>query len=764
MAALAPAALGAAGPVGDLLVWTAVTAMAAASGRSGAVVRSRPDVAVPDPWGPSRRVGWTAALAARITAWPRVDGDGWRAPARILAVGDTLRSAVGVRPRPGQGILLRGKGAAPRLWSTLSGCVDGQAPARAALPGGFSYADFLFGRGLHWIGRLDPDSVHSGSDDLLRHLGGGVFDPLRRGLIGRLDRSLPRREALLARSVLLGDRGPEIRSQKEPFTRLGLAHLFAVSGLHVGILVGVLLGALALVPCGPCARFRVVAALLPVYVVLTGMAGSTVRAAGLTLLILAGAVFGRAGNSLRALGLLFWMSMVWQPAAVGDSGLRLSYLAAAGIVSVLRHATPAVEGRPRAVRWAAAGLAVSLGAQWFTLPELARSFGWVSLTAPAVNLAAVPLFGFAVSLMAGALAAGVLSSWAAGAIWAWAWLLLRGLEAGASLLAVRMPPPLGLPPWTAPRTSAFLVLSFVILAALGGRFACRRRLRRVVAAAAILLMVALLPAGRFMRGGGMKAVQFAVGQGDAALLGFPDGLAVLVDAGDGEAGASVLGRDILAWFDRQGLRRVGTAVLTHGHDDHTGGAADLAARVAVGRWDLGGRAAAPESTGTLRRPRAGDVVHASGDWRLVYLHSDAEEPPDADENDRSLVLGLYRRDRLVGVWAGDLESGGEARLLAGGRLDGAAGIQVLKAGHHGSATSSSPPFLAALLPSLTLVSCGVENRHRHPSHGPFVAAGDTLRILRSDRDGTVLMAWDEAGALHWRTSRGASGSIPGPPP
>ena len=658
MAALAPAALGAAGPVGDLLVWTAVTAMAAASGRSGAVVRSRPDVAVPDPWGPSRRVGWTAALAARITAWPRVDGDGWRAPARILAVGDTLRSAVGVRPRPGQGILLRGKGAAPRLWSTLSGCVDGQAPARAALPGGFSYADFLFGRGLHWIGRLDPDSVHSGSDDLLRHLGGGVFDPLRRGLIGRLDRSLPRREALLARSVLLGDRGPEIRSQKEPFTRLGLAHLFAVSGLHVGILVGVLLGALALVPCGPCARFRVVAALLPVYVVLTGMAGSTVRAAGLTLLILAGAVFGRAGNSLRALGLLFWMSMVWQPAAVGDSGLRLSYLAAAGIVSVLRHATPAVEGRPRAVRWAAAGLAVSLGAQWFTLPELARSFGWVSLTAPAVNLAAVPLFGFAVSLMAGALAAGVLSSWAAGAIWAWAWLLLRGLEAGAS----------------------------------------------------------------------------------------------------------VLGRDILAWFDRQGLRRVGTAVLTHGHDDHTGGAADLAARVAVGRWDLGGRAAAPESTGTLRRPRAGDVVHASGDWRLVYLHSDAEEPPDADENDRSLVLGLYRRDRLVGVWAGDLESGGEARLLAGGRLDGAAGIQVLKAGHHGSATSSSPPFLAALLPSLTLVSCGVENRHRHPSHGPFVAAGDTLRILRSDRDGTVLMAWDEAGALHWRTSRGASGSIPGPPP
>ncbi len=742
----------------DCAVWGGVGLMGWLSGREAARAEAfRPDATAEDRWSVSRRPRWTAGAAFRFTAWPRVKGGRWTAPAVLSAVGERIRGEGS--PAVGDGVWLSGSGRPPLIWEQGYGVVEGSPPGHAQAPGGFSTARFLGGRGLRWRAVLAKDpAAAKAAVDLPAWIGARALAPLRNWISSTLDAHFPRRESLLLRSVLLGDRDSGLAPQKESFARLGLAHLFAVSGLHVGILAAVILAAVRPFAKGPAASLAGPAIILPVYVLLTGAAGSTLRAAGLTILLLSGPVWGRRGNSLRSLGLLFWLSILWSPQVVDDTGFRLSYMAACGIVATQKLLGPDLKRLPVAPRWIASGLAVSCGAQWFTMPEVAASFGWIHPLSPLVNLVVVPTFSIAVWLaVCGLVSVPVpLLGWAGQGVLAWSWLILRVIEGGASWADARAGAPAGLVGWGPLRVSAFLLLSVVIVAGLGLPD-IRRRTGRVLALAAAVGIVCLLPAGGWSSAGGMRVIQFAVDQGDCAAFFFPDGEVVVLDTGDRwRGGGSPWARTVAPWLAREGVRVCDAVVLTHGHADHTGGAADLAGRFAVGRWLLSGSAKAPPdsfSAAPRQSIHRGDIVHRAGEWSLVCLYPPAGAEFFENENDNSAVLALRRADRTVGIWSGDLEEDGEAVLLESGLLSGCEGIQVLKAGHHGSRTSGSAPFLDALRPRLIIVSCGVENRHSHPSHGPFVAAGDTVPVLRTDLEGAVRLEWDSGGRLKTRTMR-----------
>ncbi len=86
-------------------------------------------------------------------------------------------------------------------------------------------------------------------------------------------------------------------------------------------------------------------------------------------------------------------------------------------------------------------------------------------------------------------------------------------------------------------------------------------------------------------------------------------------------------------------------------------------------------------------------------------------------------------------------------MITGGKTP--VDVQVWKAGHHGSNTSGSRELLDLLDPELILISCGVGNGYKHPSHGPYVVRGDTLTIARTDLQGTISLEWDLGGSLTW---------------
>nr|MEE4269899.1 ComEC/Rec2 family competence protein [Candidatus Krumholzibacteria bacterium] len=719
---------------------------------------SRPRVLVPDPHGPSQYFQTECEILVRATSWPAQGAHSWQGSAVVVSDGDFRGTGMLIRwaedpPVPGEVRAIRG------LW---------EYPSEGDLPGSFDYRAFLAGRGLTRIARVHMWERVAEAPSQLR-----LLERLRSRILFSLGTLLPPREAQLASAVLLGARTPGSREQSQDFADLGLAHLFAVSGLHVGVLMGLVMLPGHGMGWGPWPRVLPVFIFLILYSFLTGLPGSVVRAAGLGIVGLLAGPLGRRAKPLQVLGLIFLVTTVYQPYQVLDAGVRLSYLAVGGIFLGIKQDEKAGSSRP----WGEkifGGLRISLAAQWSTLPQAALSFGRISMISPLANLLVVPLFGVAVWLVTLALVTFSFWPWLGEACAAWAFLVFRGLEGLVAVVAGRGGGwNLGLAPTDPGLLLLWLLLTGFLLSLprlqnhspWGGLF---RGL------AALLLIIAghgafAWSGSRLITDGRPVVWQFDVGQGDASLVRFPDGASFLIDTGGlfgfSRPGADgPLSRSLIPFLRRAGCREFQAVVLTHGHLDHTGGVGHLDAAFPVKQWWTGGDAA-QDIQGLVPDQRVGqvavtEILYRQGDWKLVILHPEGLTPSRFHENDHSLVTALFREERPVMVWSGDLEVHGEKYLLENTVIPERA--QVWKAGHHGSDTSGSAPWLDRLSPSLILVSCGTGNRYGHPSHGPFLSRGDTLSTLRTDLDGSIQLRWRKDGTLRWQT-RSRQGRIPASP-
>ena len=240
---------------------------------------------------------------------------------------------------------------------------------------------------------------------------------------------------------------------------------------------------------------------------------------------------------------------------------------------------------------------------------------------------------------------------------------------------------------------------------------------------------------------------FDVGQGDAVLVTTPRGGTILVDGGpDGRALEAL--RERLPY----GATRIQAVVLTHPHADHLAGLPPVLERLEVERLFLPGAIVASRLNAAFLedvRRRGIRVTFPSAPMTFeldgVELAFVMPRRPDAGvtkhPNDESLVL-LVRHGAARVLLTGDLEAPGEAALLASGADVRA---QVLKVGHHGSKTSTTAPFLAAVRPDMALISVGERNLYRHPA--PVVlerlaAAG--VATYRTDLDGDVVITCTRA--------------------
>jgi len=718
-------------------------------------IAGRVELEIPAPWEPSRYGEFQTPALFRLTSWPEDRPEGhWKAAARI--VGIPVLGETG--PVAGQGVLLDGQGPVPRPGDLYRAKARFRVPAAGDLPGMFSERLFLAGRDLQWKAREQQGGTIAPDHAWWRPWRDTLAD-LREDLSRRLRDLLPGPEGELAGAILLGRRTAASREAARPFGQLGLAHLFAVSGLHVGVLLGLVLLPAQWLGFPPGLRWAMMALLLPPYALLTGLPGSVVRAAGLALLVTLGPVVGRRVDSLHALGLLFWANIIWQPGQVMDTGVLLSYGAVGSILLWIRVRGPALAFAGRRGRTVNELLQVGLAAQWGTLPAVAASFGQVSLYSPLANLLAIPLFSLAVwaTVLGLILPAGLGSGLAT-----WAWVIWRGLAAGVG----RIQELVGHGGLGLPSPGPATILSWVLLTLMTGILLARGQTGKSPLRAIPCALVALgIGVGAFSHGprilgrlDGPQVLQFDVGQGDAALVRFPDGWSAWIDTGgcwQGRDGRlrSPMQRDLLPWLARRGQGNCAAILLSHGHRDHTGGCPALRAAHPDAVVYGAGRAR-PDTSRSGFLP---GLVHRWGDWTLEILYPSGVLPPGFSENDHSMVVVLRRGTAARYLWTGDLEARGENLLLAQGL---AAPVQVWKAGHHGSHTSGTAPFLARIRPGLVVISCGPANRYGHPSHGPYVAAGDTLDLLRSDRDGSLEFAWNRAGEGRWRNRGGPWHRLP----
>ncbi len=551
------------------------------------------------------------------------------------------------------------------------------------------------------------------------------------------------RGSALARSLLLGDRSRLPRSWQAALRRCGLAHVLAVSGLHVGLLAVVLVLAGAALP----PRLRYLPALFGIglYLLLIGPRPAVLRASLMGLLALGALALHRPPQGLNALACCAAVLALVDPSMAGRLGFQLSVAATAGILVLAPFYAECWTALPVALR---RPLAATVAAQLATLPWTLPLTAGIHPLAPVLNLVAVPLLGVFLLLSFAWLALVVAFGSSAGS------MLMPLLDAAAmpvALLARTPPSPaFFLPMAVAGMPAAAIGMAAFWRPAWAARIGLVAGLLLQTGARAPEPLAARQPGVELSGAGqpGAEVVVFDVGQGDAVLL--RDGArAALIDGGGWPHG-DFGGRVLVPALAAIGIDRLDAVVLTHPDRDHCGGLVDLGRYLPVAEawvgpgWTGGGCAAELLAAPTDRwRVLWRGEVERLGRWRLEVLHPAAGSRQG--RNDRSLVLAArFGRHRLL--LTGDISQQAERRLVM--ERPDALAAGVLKVAHHGSRSSTGDAFLRAVAPRLALISAGAGNPHGHPH--PLVlerlrAAG--VRVLRTDRSGMLRLKLHPSGRI-----------------
>lgn len=497
--------------------------------------------------------------------------------------------------------------------------------------------------------------------------------------------------AAFVTAELTGDRSGMAEEDSAVMTQAGVAHLFAVSGLHCAFLVS-LLGLLLPVRRRALGAGLSMAVLL-FYMVMVGLTPSVVRACIMQIFLLAAPLLRRESDGLTS-------------------------LSAALLVILL------------------ANLSASLAAMVFTIPLTACYFNTFSLIAPLSNLLIVPAAGWSFMLAFVATLAGFLWLPAARVLGWGVWALVRYVLWMASALT-RLP---GHALYFSNRYLKYwLVYAYALFTACA---ITGERRRKYAVAAALAAMTLLLTVGlnvRLSRCGEMNAMAVNVGQGQCTLL-YAGDQAVVVDCGSSNSYVDA-GSRAADQLESMGIHRLRAVAVTHYHADHTNGLYQLLARLEVQTLYL------PDIEDEYGvRERLLRLAEENG-IEVVYVRRTVEcplggavlslYPPvgEGDLNEQGLTALCSAGDFDVLI-TGDMAGSTERKLV--GQYD-LPDIEVLMVGHHGSRYSSSQELLQAVRPETAIISVG-DNSYGHPTQEAMDRLSQAgAEIYRTDRQGNILV-------------------------
>ena len=598
----------------------------------------------------------------------------------------------------------------------------------------------------------------------------------RRRLAGSIAASLSEPQASIGQALLLGLRHNLPEDTVEAFRFTGASHVLAISGLHVGVLLGVSI-AVSRAAFGLRRQLYLAAPLAVTwgYTLLAGAPPSAVRAAVMGSLFLAALALGRPRGVMPALAFAGAVMAGVDPGALRSLSFQLSFAAMAGIALWAEPLAVFLGGRPMLAagqadepgplkRIVAETAAATIAATAATLPLAAFYFERIPLLGLPVTLLVLPVVPAALVTQGLTALAGLSGSAAVAAPFAWSAWLVTGYVDGVVGVLSRLP---AASIETGPVAPA---LVFAYYGALGAAHLAMSRLSGlrlrmlrpavpppapalnagfagwaalvVLAAAGLLCLAALLsrPDGR------LRVAVLDVGQGDAILVSSPGGGQILIDGGpDGALLADMLGSR-MPFRDRT----IELAVLTHPHADHLTGMIEALRRFDVkmvlepavefeGADYVEWRRLVREEGATVVGAQAGQVIDLGGGaYAEVFSPPPMEGPLQVNNASVGLRLVFGEVSFLL---TGDMYAAAERAALGRGEtLDS----DVLKVAHHGSRTSSSASFLRAVSPVAAVVSAGEDNRHGHP-HAEVV--GRLLRHVPEE----MLFLTSTAGTVEFET-------------
>jgi competence protein ComEC len=655
-------------------------------------------------------------------------------------------------------------------------------PSRYLDPGVPDHERALARRGTTLVGTVKSGALV----DIVRR--GAWFDEAmaaarafaRHAIARSVGRWSPESAAIVA-AIVIGDRAGLGDDVQRRLQEAGTYHVIAISGGNIAILAGLLVGVFRLAGrLGRTAMLASIAALIG-YARLVGNGASVDRATLMAVVYFGARAFDQRSPPLNALAVVAAMLVAADPLSVAEPAFLLTFGATLAILAV----APASRPPGRSIRLTAVSLTggmfvASAAAEAVLFPVGALAFSRVTFAGLGLNFLAIPLMGVAqIAGMTVVPAAMASERLAAAAGWI-AHIGAAGLVGSADfvryapVLTWRVAPP----SWVAivayyGAGTAWWTLRRQRIAGAGSQEpartgAIRRTAGGIAVAAGVWMLVNPLALLTVRGDGALHATFIDVGQGDSIFVVFPRGTTMLVDAGGLSASSFDIGDRVVAPVIRHaGFRRIDYLVLTHGDPDHIGGAGAILREfrprevwegIPVPRVEAltALRVATELSRARWANVHAGDRLVVDGVEVVARHPRRAEWERQKVRNDDSIVLDLRWRDLSV-LLTGDTGRAVEHEI---GAEIPPARLRILKVPHHGSLTSSTPEFLAAVRPQLAVVSAGRSNHFGHPVPevlDRYEAIG--TEVFRTDRDGAVTMDSD-GYSIDVRTFTGRTLNLP----
>ena len=558
--------------------------------------------------------------------------------------------------------------------------------------------------------------------------------------------------AAIVLAILIGDRAGLDDDVVRQLQIAGTYHVIAISGGNIALLT-----TLSFVLLRLAVRSARVAAGLTLLVTLAysavvGGDPSVSRAVTAAACYLGAALAGLVPSPLATVRTVAIMLTIADPLIVCDVGAWLSFGATTGILLIAPRLANVVAA-PGLVRPLILLMSATCAAELALAPIAAAVFNRVTLAGLLLNVVAIPAMAI---VQIGGLAIVAVGAWFPAAAHALAAAVASAAHAMvASAVLVDHWTWLS---WRVPEVPILLIAAYYVTAVLALR-ASNRSGRRVatVTCAAVLLIIVAAPAvtRRQPQAEHLRISVIDVGQGDAILVQSSFGPALLIDAGGSPGSFDVGGRVVTPAIWALGERRLMWLAVTHGDRDHAGGATAVAQDLDPREiWE----GVPVSSVAELARLREWATAHGAA-WRTVHagarldlgpVRIDAIHPPPPDwerprvRNDDSLVIRI-RYGNFDALLTGDAGAEFERSLP----LDlQSSGIRVLKAGHHGSRSSTSAELVQSMRPQVALISVGGGNLFGHPAGDVITrlqAAG--TEVFRTDRDGAITVETD--GVRAW---------------
>ncbi|WP_010678194.1 DNA internalization-related competence protein ComEC/Rec2 [Bacillus timonensis] len=613
-------------------------------------------------------------------------------------------------------------------------------PQSSRNPHSFDYKNYLHTQKIHWVFETNEIAPEKCYTQERLNLNRWLLQ-IREAGINYIATNFEGSSAGIIQALIYGERTNIENDIVNSYQTLGLIHLLAISGLHVSLMTGMFYYL--------CIRFGItrettatlLLCLLPAYIIIAGGSPSVIRSVVMCMLLLASIKWWKKSSMLDVISFACIAMLAINPYFLVNIGFQLSFIVSASLIlssrAIFKH-------QPTTF---ASLFAVSFISQLSSLPVLLYHFYGFSLISLPLNMLYVPLYSvvilpfaiFAVILLVIFEPLGQIIAW----FLSWILEFLNQATVWLSKFSF-FELTLGKPG---------LVLMILYCVSIFYFLISWEKKKRIIqcslfAPIGVLFLHAVLP---YVNPYG-EVTMLDVGQGDSIYIELPyrQGL-YLIDTGGTiqfeqehwkkrrqEFSTSDI---IIPYLKSKGIRSLDKLIITHGDQDHIGGAKGLIEKIKVKELVIGKSKKDTHQEIELKKIASKEGIHYTlaergQNWKVgsnaFYIL--APQGNEMKENDNSIII-YTKLGGLRWLFTGDTEKTGELELMNTYRN---LRTDVLKVGHHGSQTSSSANFIQFLSPKLALIPVGENNRFNHPH--PEVMnrfKREKISVYRTDQNGAI---------------------------